>query len=242
MARPSLFIKWMKRRPLNIIKHVNRSICAKDLSKFNANKSNYYDVLDVTKEASKKDIRIAYLQKTKEFHPDKNPEDDSMHDKFVQVTEAYEVLSDIEKRLLYDAMVTGSHNSNAYQQHHQRRYASSDQSNPFGSYEEYKWDGDLEQRRRMYEEFYNKTYPEYQEELAKDFAKRRGKNKKIVIFVTLFALILAFFNYSRIMAHHVEYQKRMEDMTARNAAYLQDGKTGYRSYLKRMSHTTKKEN
>lgn len=63
---------------------------------------DYYSILGVSKGAGDKDIKSAYRQLSKKYHPDKNPGDDSAHNKFIEVGEAYEVLSDPEKRKIYD--------------------------------------------------------------------------------------------------------------------------------------------
>ncbi|KAK4188043.1 putative DnaJ-related protein [Podospora australis] len=63
---------------------------------------DYYKVLGLRKDATERQIKSAYRQLSKKFHPDKNPGDSSAHDKFVQVAEAYEALSDTESRSLYD--------------------------------------------------------------------------------------------------------------------------------------------
>ena len=61
-----------------------------------------YDVLGVSKDASEKEIQRAYRKLALRYHPDKNPDDKTAADKFKQVSEAYEVLSDKEKRAAYD--------------------------------------------------------------------------------------------------------------------------------------------
>ena len=65
-------------------------------------KSDYYSVLGVAKDASQKDIKKAYFQLAKKYHPDTNTGDTNASSKFQEVSEAYEVLSDEEKRAQYD--------------------------------------------------------------------------------------------------------------------------------------------
>lgn len=66
------------------------------------NKRDYYEVLGVARDANADDIRRAYRQAALKHHPDRNPDDKSAEDKFKEATEAYSVLSDEEKRQLYD--------------------------------------------------------------------------------------------------------------------------------------------
>src|SRR5678815_1960808 len=65
-------------------------------------KRDYYVVLSVSREASDDEIKRAYRQAALKHHPDRNPGDKSAEDKFKEATEAYSVLSDEEKRPLYD--------------------------------------------------------------------------------------------------------------------------------------------
>jgi molecular chaperone DnaJ len=62
----------------------------------------YYEVLSVTKTASGDEIKRAYKKLALQYHPDRNPGDDAAVEKFKEAAEAYEVLSDSEKRSLYD--------------------------------------------------------------------------------------------------------------------------------------------
>ena len=67
-----------------------------------AAKRDYYEVLGLTKAASPEEIKKAYRQNAKKYHPDVNKEDEDAEAKFKEVAEAYEVLSDSQKRAAYD--------------------------------------------------------------------------------------------------------------------------------------------
>ncbi len=65
-------------------------------------KRDYYEVLGLKKGASNDEIKKAYRKLAKELHPDVNPEDKNAEDKFKEVSEAYEHLSDADKKAKYD--------------------------------------------------------------------------------------------------------------------------------------------
>ncbi|WP_266202829.1 molecular chaperone DnaJ [Pontibacter kalidii] len=65
-------------------------------------KRDYYEVLGVSKGATQEEIKKAYRKIAIKFHPDKNPDDPTAEDKFKEAAEAYEVLSDQQKRQRYD--------------------------------------------------------------------------------------------------------------------------------------------
>ncbi|MBC6611670.1 molecular chaperone DnaJ [Hymenobacter sp. BT507] len=67
-----------------------------------ATKRDYYEILGVVKTASGDEIKKAYRKVAIKYHPDKNPDDPSAEDKFKEAAEAYEVLSDQDKRARYD--------------------------------------------------------------------------------------------------------------------------------------------
>ena len=67
-----------------------------------ANKRDYYEVLGVAKDADEATIKKAYRQLAKKYHPDVNPGDKDAEEKFKEVNEAYQTLSDPQKRASYD--------------------------------------------------------------------------------------------------------------------------------------------
>jgi len=67
-----------------------------------ANKRDYYEVLEVSKTATFEEIKKAYKKKAIQYHPDKNPGDESAEEKFKEAAAAYEILSDEQKRARYD--------------------------------------------------------------------------------------------------------------------------------------------
>lgn len=65
-------------------------------------KRDYYEILEVSKNASADEIKKAYRKKAIQFHPDKNPGDKAAEEKFKEAAEAYEVLSNADKKRRYD--------------------------------------------------------------------------------------------------------------------------------------------
>jgi molecular chaperone DnaJ len=65
-------------------------------------KRDYYEVLGVDKSASKEDLKKAYRKLAMQYHPDRNPDDKEAEERFKEAAEAYEILSNDEKRASYD--------------------------------------------------------------------------------------------------------------------------------------------
>ncbi len=65
-------------------------------------KRDYYEILGVSKDVSAADLKKAYRRVAMKYHPDRNPDDKTAEDKFKEASEAYEVLSDTQKRAAYD--------------------------------------------------------------------------------------------------------------------------------------------
>jgi len=91
---------------------------------------DYYKILGVDKKASEKDIKQSYRKLARQYHPDVNPGDKKAEEKFKEINEAYEVLSDKDKRAQYDQL--GSYvNNGRIPDDFFRQYSQG--QNPFGN-------------------------------------------------------------------------------------------------------------
>lgn len=89
---------------------------------------DYYAILGVKKEATDAELKNAFRRLARKHHPDLNPDDAQANKKFAQINEAYEVLSDPEKRKKYDQYGKDWKHGEAYEKAQQQRSAN----NPFG--------------------------------------------------------------------------------------------------------------
>ncbi|MCX6155797.1 MAG: molecular chaperone DnaJ [Candidatus Kapabacteria bacterium] len=80
-------------------------------------KRDYYEVLEIGKNASSDEIKSQYRKMAMKFHPDRNPDDNDAENKFKEATEAYEVLSDNDKRARYDQYGFAGLRGNDYSQY-----------------------------------------------------------------------------------------------------------------------------
>ncbi|EGP86965.1 unnamed protein product [Zymoseptoria tritici ST99CH_3D7] len=93
---------------------------------------DYYTLLGVDKSASERDLKKSYRRLSKKYHPDKNPNNETAAKKFVEVSEAYETLSDKELRRIYDA-----HGAEGVKQHKERGAGGGGGRNPFDMFSQF---------------------------------------------------------------------------------------------------------
>ncbi|KAL1455410.1 hypothetical protein WDU94_009503 [Cyamophila willieti] len=90
--------------PMSNFVYLNKAgPCCQNLRYYSTPENTHYDVLNVKKNSSPKEIRSAFIKLSKEYHPDKNLNNPLLHDKFVKLNEAYSTLNDIDSRRNYDA-------------------------------------------------------------------------------------------------------------------------------------------
>lgn len=94
---------------------------------------DYYNVLGVDRNASAEEIKKAYRKLARKYHPDLNPNDDAAKQKFQEINEANEVLTDPEKRQKYDKYGEHWKHGEAYEQAQQQRDTSS--GSPFEGFD-----------------------------------------------------------------------------------------------------------
>ncbi|XP_030638714.1 dnaJ heat shock protein family (Hsp40) member A3b [Chanos chanos] len=141
------------------------------------NKKDFYEVLGVPRTASQKEIKKAYYQMAKKYHPDTNPDDPQAKEKFAQLAEAYEVLGDEVKRKQYDTYGSADPNqAGAGQQQYWRGGTNVDPEELFR-----KIFGEFAGGRGFgnFSSMFDQT-PEYVMELTFNQAVR-GVNKEIVV-------------------------------------------------------------
>lgn len=94
---------------------------------------DYYKILGVDRNIPQKDVRRAYLKRTKQFHPDLHPDDPKAKAKFQALTEAYEVINDPEKRSKYDRYGEQWRNADSFSHHHGSGYSGG--GSPFDGFD-----------------------------------------------------------------------------------------------------------
>jgi curved DNA-binding protein len=110
---------------------------------------DYYTILGVDKKATQDDIKKAYRGLAIKYHPDKNPDNKEAEDKFKQINEANEVVSNLEKRKKYDELGA---NWQQFEKNNQQK-----NSNPFGGQQNF-YEGDANENQTDFSDFFEQFF------------------------------------------------------------------------------------
>lgn len=168
-------------------------------------KPTLYDVLGVSEKATLGEIRDAFISKSKESHPDKNPNKPELHERFVQINNAYGVLSNASQRREYDLRLKAPSVT--------RPPAGS----PFGpvpphrqSTQQYYYDRATSQSNYRQTRDFDFVYQ------ATNSSRRQTSNRKIVLGALAFMLIGGAVEYFIISSRHSKYKAHAEESSRRN--------------------------
>jgi len=175
-------------------------------------KPTLYEVLNVSEKATLGEIRDAFITKSKELHPDMNPHKPELHESFVQVNNAYSVLSDATKRLEYDLKLR------------EVPMTKTSKGSPFGSVPHH--------RETPYSYYYKKATNDsnYRQARPHDFAtqsvvntaQRQKSNKLIMMGAVAFMLIGATVQYFFIRSRHNVYRAQADESSRKaNQVYAE---------------------
>eukprot|EP00057_Strongylocentrotus_purpuratus_P019343 XP_011673817.1 PREDICTED: dnaJ homolog subfamily C member 4 isoform X2 [Strongylocentrotus purpuratus] len=169
---------------------------------------NYYETLGVQKDATNLELKAAYFKLSKVLHPDANPQNPDQHDLFVQLNEAYGILSKSTTRRDYDLSLTRPHIKEI--RVHNMDHVSPD--NPFGGHTESDWFPRTHIFREGGEEKVNENYYG-----IKGF--RRVKNTYVVYGCVAFIFTGAVFHFF-VFKHSSEYATQRLDAKDKKIAEL----------------------
>ncbi|MEL5721724.1 MAG: DnaJ domain-containing protein [Treponemataceae bacterium] len=148
---------------------------------------DYYEVLGISKNATLDEIKVAYRNLAKKYHPDMNQGDKNAEERFKKINEAYTVLSDPEKRKLYDGGFYGANYQNTSSYGGYGRATGTEDFDPFQAF----WEA-WAREQAAYQKRY--TNPRYQK-------KQRSSHSGIMSLVLiLLAVILGFKIFGGLLA------------------------------------------
>ncbi|XP_045885832.1 dnaJ homolog subfamily C member 4 isoform X1 [Micropterus dolomieu] len=143
---------------------------------------NYYDLLGVKSDATLEEIKNAFFDKSKKLHPDSNPSDPALHSQFVELNEAYRVLSKDLSRKEYDFKVR--HGGQA-----------------FRSTSSYRASTDTQESMRYWEQF---RHSHAQEATPEEWQRKRRRNFRLVGYCII-AMVLS-------VGAHVVFFRKLEEV------------------------------
>jgi len=133
---------------------------------------NYYKILGVSQFADLKEIKKSYRTLAMKYHPDRNAGDKRAEEKFKEIAEAYDVLSDAEKRRKFDELSAGretSHNSGNYQSADSKKQ-SANEDNFDDLYNDFKYYSSEEEKTSSFSEFFKQFFSKSSKKTAEYYS------------------------------------------------------------------------
>lgn len=149
---------------------------------------NYYDLLGVKSDASLEEIKNAFFDKSKKLHPDSDPSNPALHSQFVELNEAYRVLSKDLSRKEYDFKI-------------RHPYSGSQAFRSTSSHTSYRASADTQERMRYWEQF---RQPHAQEMTADEWQRKRRRNFRLVGYCVV-AMLLS-------VGAHIVFFRKLEEV------------------------------
>lgn len=113
-------------------KHLLLKLCGIE-TMTNTKMANYYEILEVAPTATDADLRKAYKKLSLKWHPDKNNNSDEATNRFKQISEAYQVLSDAKQRQAFDRKLRNEERSKAWKNNNSTRRTTTNENDPFAA-------------------------------------------------------------------------------------------------------------
>lgn len=186
-------------------------------------KPTFYAVLNVPETATPGEIRAAFITKSKQCHPDMNPHKPELHDEFVQINEAYNILSNAATRWEYDLTLGRASK------------VSSSRASPFGSVPNH--------RQQSYSYYYEKatSRSNYRQSRTYGFSpqvvdpmQKQKHNRIVVIGVLIFMVAGSSFGYLLVRSRHKVYKSQAEESSRRaHQLYVEAKERGRANGFKR---------
>lgn len=240
----------LKSQGQHCLRRFVQSHCCASFHTSSASKvDNHYDTLGVSKSATANEIKKAYFRLSKEYHPDKNPNNEVKLKKFLKINEAYTVLSNSETRQQYDAV---GKRPPMYSDRFHEQYSSAYRGNPYvrrhRSNAHTNWEKFYAHQRSSYEQWRPKDKLEnYWDEYYRQSSSKSNVSPpgwylpdRIVSFIVTLTVTLLFMRFvaagiasnSRTaleemeLQRHYEFQRQAEEarMARRKSKELLDKK------------------
>jgi len=163
-------------------------------------RKSHYEILNIPSSASQKEIRDAYIEKSKLCHPDNDPSDPGLHRKFLAVQEAYDALSSEAKRREYDVRRSWDATTSSNHAPHYRPAPPSSTQQPHRTRDAFWTDPEYERRERVKKRDFARTVNLFGYEFD-------GKRTKSFLLFALFLWTAFSFTYAYVVIKYRQLER-----------------------------------